>query len=166
MWSMEKPKRESSNSQQRPKTPSVPPSQLRRRLIKPNLAMLTRIANLPLTILNHAPHHAHLAAQPNGLALHNARLALADRPQIRAVQRAAHVSAVPEALARHGRGAHGGADVEDERDGAAVQVAHAVAEGEGHVELEGGAGVFGGRGGIGGVGGCGGGDEAEVGAEG
>lgn len=62
------------------------------------------------------------------LALHQHFLALGRRPQIRAVQRAADVAEVPEALLRGNGDGDGGANVEDQRDGAAVQRAGHIAQ--------------------------------------
>ena len=62
------------------------------------------------------------------LALHQHLLAFDRRPQIRAVQRAADVAVVPEALLCGNGDGDGGADIEDQRDGTAVQRAGRVAQ--------------------------------------
>jgi len=100
--------------------------------------MLTSITNLPIRLLpHHPPQHRQRLPQAHHLALNQQLRAHRRRPQVAAVERARHMSRVPEALARHGADGHGGQDIEDECYGASVQVGRGVAEGHGHGEAEG-----------------------------
>ena len=100
--------------------------------------MLTRIANHAITLPAHdALQLAHGLTQMHDLALDEQDGALWRGAQVGAVQRARHMARIPEPFARDGRDGHGGAHVEDEGDGAAVQVAARVAQRPVDGQLEG-----------------------------
>lgn len=122
--------------------------QLRSRSAQVGLPMLARVANGTIPLPPHDPlDQPHAPTQMHHFALHQEDGALRRRPQIGSVDGSAHMAFIPEVLARDGGHGQGGADVEDGGDGAAVQVAAAVAELARDKQLEGGqADIGGGRG--------------------
>lgn len=102
--------------------------------------MLTRITHRPITL---PPHHAlqgrQVLPQMHDLALDKQLGALGRRAQVLAIERARDVTGVPEGLAGAHADGERGAHVEDEGDGAPVQVVAGVAEAAGHAEGEGAA---------------------------
>jgi len=103
------------------------------------LAVLTGVADGAILLPAHdALQLRQVLAQVHHLALDQQRGSLGRGPQIDAVQSPGDVPSVPKALARDGSDGHACAHVEDEGDGAAVQVAAGIAQGAGDEEFEGG----------------------------
>jgi len=100
--------------------------------------MLAQIADLAIILSPHLPIQLRqLLPQVHDLCFDNQLGALGRGSQIRAVQRPAHVAGIPLPGSGGGQHGDGGADVEDEGHGAAVEVPARVAEGAGDRQGEG-----------------------------
>lgn len=98
--------------------------------------MLTSISNPSPLIKNPPPQKPNPPPQMHNLTLNPTDTPRLHRSQISTIQRSRNMSRIPKSLFRDRANSHGGADIEDEGDGATVQVSGGVAEGWDTVEGE------------------------------